>query len=91
MWEAWRKHDAKRIAALTVRNISFINIFGTHLATKADALKNWSGAGCDVKSVTLTDAAATMLSPTVAILTFEATADGTCFGQRVGPVWGSSI
>jgi ketosteroid isomerase-like protein len=91
VWEAWREHDVKKIADLTVRNISFINIFGTHLATKADALKNWSGAGCDVKSVALTDAAATMLSPKVGILTFKATADGTCFGQKVGPIWGSSI
>jgi hypothetical protein len=52
---------------------------------------NWSGAGCDVKSVTLTAVAATMLSPDVGILTFKATADGTCFGKRVGPIWGSSI
>jgi ketosteroid isomerase-like protein len=91
VWEAWREHDAKKIANLTAKNISFINIFGTHLATKADALKDWSGAGCDVKSVSLTDAAATMFSPTVGILTFNATADGTCFGQKVGPVWGSSV
>jgi hypothetical protein len=27
----------------------------------------------------------------VGILTFNATADGTCFGQKVGPVWGSSV
>ncbi len=91
VWEAWREHDAKKIADLTANNISFINIFGTHLDTKADALKDWSGTGCEVKSVSLTDAAATMLSPTVGILTFNATADGTCFGQKVGPVWGSSI
>jgi ketosteroid isomerase-like protein len=91
VWEAWREHNAAKIAVLTAKNISFINIFGTHLASKADALKNWSGAGCDVKSVSLTDAAATMLSPTVGILTFNATAEGTCFGQNVGPVWGSSI
>ena len=91
VWEAWREHDAKTIADLTAKNISFINIFGTHLATKADALTNWSGAGCDVKGVSLTDAAATMVSPTVGTLTFNATADGTCFGQKVGPVWGSSV
>jgi ketosteroid isomerase-like protein len=91
VWEAWREHDAKKIADLTASDISFINIFGTHLATKADALKDWSGTGCDVKSIDLTDAAATMLSPTVGILTFKAAADGTCFGQKVGPVWGSSV
>jgi len=83
--------DAKTIGDLTARDISFINIFGTHLATKADALKNWGGAGCDVKSVSVTDAAGTMLSPTVGILTFKGAADGTCYGQKVGPIWGTSV
>jgi hypothetical protein len=91
VWEAWKDHDAKRISDLVAEDISFINIFGIYLANKAEALKNWSGTGCDVKSVSVTDAAATMLSPTVGILTFNATAHGTCFGQKVGPIWGSSI
>jgi ketosteroid isomerase-like protein len=91
VWEAWKDHDAKRLSDLMAEDISFINIFGIYLANKAEALKNWSGTGCDVKSVGVTDAAATMLSPTVGILTFKATADGTCFGQKVGPIWGSSI
>jgi len=91
IWEAWKDHDAKSLAALMEMDIQFINIFGFHFATKADALKDWSGKGCDVKTIDLTDAAATMFSPTAEILTFHARADGTCFGQRVGPVWGSSI
>jgi Domain of unknown function (DUF4440) len=91
VWEAWKAHDAKKLEDLTARDISFINILGTYLATKADALKNWSGAGCDVKSVRITDAAGTMLSPTVGILTFEDTADGTCYSQKVGPIWGTSV
>jgi ketosteroid isomerase-like protein len=91
VWEAWREHDAKRIAGLTAEDITFINIFGTYLANKTDALKDWSGTGCDVKSIGITDANATVLSPTVRILTFKATADGTCYGQKVGPVWGSSV
>ena len=91
VWEAWKDHDAKRLSDLMAEDISFINIFGIYLANKAEALKNWSGAGCDVTSVGVTDAAATMLSPTVGILTFKATADGSCFGQKVGPIWGSSI
>jgi hypothetical protein len=91
VWEAWKEHDAKKIGDLTASNISFINIFGTYLATKADALKNWSGTGCDVKSVGVTDATGTMLSPTVGILTFKGAADGTCYGQKVGPIWGTSV
>ncbi len=91
VWGAWRAHDAHRIEDLTARDISFINIFGTYPATKADALKDWAGAGCDVKSVSVTDAAGTMLSPTVGILTFKGAADGTCYGQKVGPIWGTSV
>lgn len=91
VWDAWKDHDAKRIEDLTARDISFINIFGTHLANKVDALKNWSGAGCNVKSVGITDAVGTMLSPAVGILTFKATADGTCYGQKVPAVWGTSV
>ena len=91
VWEDWRVHDAKKLADLTASDISFINIFGTYLATKADALKNWSGTGCDVKRVSVTDAAGTMLSPTVGILTFTGTADGTCYGQAIGPIWGTSV
>jgi len=91
VWEAWRAHDAKKLADLTARDISFINIFGVYLATKTDAMQDWSGTYCDVKSISLTNAAGTMLSPMVGILTFKARADGTCYGQKVGPVWGSSV
>lgn len=91
VWDAWKDHDASRMDGLTATNMQFINIFGIHLATKPEALKNWSGEGCDVKTVGFTDAAAKMLSPTVGLLTFHADADGTCFGQKVGPIWGSSI
>jgi ketosteroid isomerase-like protein len=49
--EDWRKHDSKKLAKLMTSDISFINIFGEYLRTKADASKNWSGTGCDIKSV----------------------------------------
>ncbi len=91
VWEAWRVHDAKRIADLTAPDISFINIFGVYLPNKTDALQDWSETYCEVKTISLTDAAGTMLSPTLGILTFKASADGTCFGQKVGPIWGSSV
>ena len=91
LWKAWKDHDGRRIEDLTTKDMSFINIFGTYFATKADALKDWTSPGCDVKSVSVTNAAATMLSPTAGILTFDGGADGTCFGQKVGPIWGTSV
>ena len=91
VWEAWKDHDGQRIDELTTKEISFINIFGTHFATKADALKDWISPGCDVKSVSISDARGTTLSPDVRFLTFMGRADGTCFGQKVGPIWGTSV
>ena len=92
VWGAWRAHDGKKLGDLTAKDISFINIFGTYFATKADALKDWTSAGCDVKSVSVSEAARTMLSPTTGILTFKGTADGTCYSQQVNSViWGTSV
>lgn len=91
VWEAWKDHDGKKLSELTTNDISFINIFGTFFPTKADAIKDWTAKGCEVKSVSVTDAVSTMLSPTVGILTFKGGADGKCFGQKVPPIWGTSI
>ncbi len=91
VWEAWKDHDGGRLSGLTTNEISFINIFGSHFGTKAEALQDWSAAGCDAKSVRVTNAAGRMITPTVGILRFKGTVDGTCFGQRPGPIWGSSI
>jgi hypothetical protein len=93
LWEAWKEHDARKIEALLAREVSFVNIFGTYLGTKAEALKDWTGNGCQVKSVSVTDGFATALSPTVEMLTRKGTADGTCGGQEIGgtDIWGVSI
>lgn len=93
LWEAWKEHDAKKLDELIAKDVSFVNIFGTYLGTKADALKDWTGNGCEIKSVSVTDGFATALSPTVEMLTRKGTADGTCGGQNVGgtDIWGVSI
>src|SRR6266581_3782769 len=93
LWEAWKEHDAKKLDALMAKDVSFVNIFGTYLATRADAMKDWTGAGCQVKSVSVTDGFASALSPTVEMLTRKGAAEGTCGGQNVGgtPIWGVSI
>jgi ketosteroid isomerase-like protein len=93
LWEAWKEHDAKKLDALMAKDVSFVNIFGTALATRADAMKDWTGTGCEVKSVSVTDGVATALSPTVEMLTRKGTADGTCGGQKIGgtDIWGVSI
>src|SRR6266550_492370 len=82
LWEAWKEHDAKKLDDLMAKDVSFVNIFGTSLATRADAMKDWTGTGCQVKSVSVSDGFATALSPNVEMLTRKGSADGTCGGQN---------
>lgn len=91
VWSAWKDRDAKRIDALLGDPIQFIDIFGNHIATRPDALKAWSGEGCDVKSFDIGGAQATMFAPDFGVLTVRATTDGKCFGQDVWPIWGTSL
>jgi hypothetical protein len=91
IWDAWKDRDAKRLDALVPQEIQFIDIFGTHIGTRAETLSAWSGRGCDVKSFRLADARATMFTPDFGILTLYATVDGSCFGQPVIPIWTSSF
>ena len=91
VWEAWKAHDAKKLEDLTSRDLSFIDIFGNSYSNKPDTIKAWAGAICDVKSVGVTGAVATALSPTVKLLMHTGTADGTCYGEKVPPVLGNSV
>jgi hypothetical protein len=91
IWDAWKDRDAKRLDALTPQEIQFIDIFGTHTGTRAATLSAWSGQGCAVKSFQLADARASMFTPDFGILTLYATADGSCYGQPLIPIWTSSF
>lgn len=93
LWEAWKAKDAKKIEALTAEEIAFVNIFGTYFANKADALRDWTGATCAVKSFALTNGRGTAVSPTVGILTLTGTVYGTCGGMDISgqKIYGSSV
>lgn len=80
-WDAWKDKDAGRLEDLTARQIAFVDYFGTFFANKADAIKDWTGPLCNVKSFTLTNGVGTSVSPTVGILTVTGTANGTCGGK----------
>ena len=91
VWEAWKAHDARKLEDVTANDLSFIDIFGNSFANKADTIKAWTGAICEIKSISVTDGAASALSPTVELLMHKGTADGTCYGQKVGAVLGTSV
>lgn len=90
-WEAWKTRDAKKLEEITMKTLGFIGPFGDYTGNQADTIKAWTGGTCDIKSVNLSDASATMLSPTVAILNFKGAADGTCDGQKLQTLWGTNV
>ena len=90
-WEAWRAKDTAKLDPMLTNDVAFVDPMGMAHFGKAANLKTWSDQKCEVKSVNLSDAAGSSASPTVAILTFKGTADGTCDGQKLGPVWGTAI
>ena len=91
MVSAWKDHDAGRMDKFFGPEMQFIDIFGDHIATRAQALKAWSGEGCDVKSFEFSGAKATMFAPNFGVLTYRASYDAKCFGQDVWPIWGTSF
>ena len=91
IWGAWKEKNAKKLEDLTAADITFVNIFGTYFANKADVIKDWTGATCHVKSFSLTDGVATLVSPTIGILTVTGSVDGDCGGQKPPPVYGASV
>jgi len=93
VWEAWKAKDAAKLEDLTTSDLSFQNIFGTYFANKADTIRDWTSARCDIKSVSVTDGVGTLLSPTVGILSRKGTAGGTCDGQQLTSVavYGTSV
>jgi hypothetical protein len=93
VWEAWMAKDAATLQELTTPDLSFQNIFGTYFANKADTLKNWTSAYCDIRSVSVTDGEGTLFSPAIGILNRTGTAEGSCNGQKLPPVpiYGTSV
>ncbi len=90
-WEAWKARDVKKLEEMSMKTLGFVGPFGSYTANQADTLKSWTEGKCEIKSVDVTNPSVTMLSPTVALMNFKGTADGTCDGQKITTVWGTNI
>ena len=89
LWEAWKNKDPKPFKATLAADSVMLGENG--VSDKATAIKEITGMDCTVKSYTLSDFKLTMLSSTVALLTYKGTVDATCGGNAVPSVWSSSI
>jgi len=90
-WEAWKARDAKKLEELTDKDVSFVGLFGDYSVGQAEVVKGWTAEQCDIKSVNISDTSGGSISPTVGVLFFKGSADGTCGSMKIKPVWGSNF
>ena len=88
LWDAWKNKDAK-VFRTWLANDS-VGIGEQGVQGKAQLLKDIEAGGCDVKSFELSDFKMTSISSEAVVLTYKGTADGTCAGTAIPPVWASS-
>lgn len=92
-WEAWKAKDAKKLTEMSTTNLSIVNPLGVWFSGRDAVVKEWTETmKCEgVNNVSLSQGSASALSPTVEILTLKGTADGTCDGQKNGPLYQTAI
>jgi len=80
-YDAWKNKDAKFWDSFLTEN--FVGFGEGGKLNKASATKQYSGADCDVKSVSTSDEQLTQLGNDAVLLTHKAAEDGTCGGQKL--------
>ena len=90
-WQAWKDKQAGPLETALAPEFVFIEMDGKVIATKADVIHEWTGHGCDVKSVSIEDPQPVQVSENVALLMFKGNATGTCEGTPLKPVLGTTI
>ena len=89
LWEGWKKGDYK-VFHSSLSNDS-IMIGDTGVADKATALKAMEGAKCQVTSYELSDIKVMFLNNDAALVTYKATQDATCGGEKIpAAIWATS-
>lgn len=88
-WEAWKAGDAKPLEENLSKDFLYVSAQGR--MNKAETIKAWAESKCDVKSYSLTDGKSVSLNATTALLTFRGNASGTCDGQPIHDLWGTTL
>ncbi len=80
-YEAWKTKDAKFWETFLTEN--FVGFGAIGRMDRAAAIKEYSGTDCEVKSYALSDDQMTAVGSDVAYITYKATYEGTCGGQKL--------
>ena len=94
-WEAFKAKDAKYFESNLTSTFGFVAPDGSYIASKADAIKEWTGGGtmkCEgITKTTFTESLAHAISPTVEIIFGKGNADGKCDGMANGDLWSAAV
>ena len=87
-WEAFKAKNAKWFNDNMTKDISVVDPLGNYHTGNVAVTKQWTETmKCEgITKVAVTDGFSTALSPTVELITLKGTADGTCDGQKNGPL-----
>ena len=88
LWEAWKNKDPKPFKSALAADCQVIGEDGVE--GKDAILKQITGMDCTLKSYELSDFKLTMLSSSMALLTYTGKANGTCGANAIPVVWASS-
>jgi uncharacterized protein (TIGR02246 family) len=82
-WMAWASRDGEAAGALMTEDAVHV-VAGASVETGRDKIMaGINGNSCKMKSFEFADVKVRQLSPDIAILTYTATQDATCQGQRL--------
>jgi hypothetical protein len=82
LWEAWKSHDAGPFHLYLADNSVTISAGGIE-AGKQTVIESIENSTCDVKGFSFSDWAVHQVSKNVAILTYRATQDAVCDGEKI--------
>jgi hypothetical protein len=91
LWEAWKNRDPEPFK--THLTDDTINIGGEGITTgKSKVIEEITGSKCEVRSYSLSDAQTHQVNADTVILTYKASQDATCDGEKVpAEVYVSSV
>ena len=92
-WEAFKAKNGKQFQEMSTSGLSLIDPIGGYLSGQSAVIKHWTETmKCEgITKVGVSGGFATAVSPTVEILTLKGTADGTCDGQKNGPLYQMAV
>jgi hypothetical protein len=80
LWEAWKNKDSKPFEQHLTQDATEVNQNGVR--ERDEVLKNIAAGNCEVRSYTLDQPTVKRIGPDSMLLTYKATQDATCDGQK---------